>query len=218
MDFGYVIKEQRKNIGISLREAAKRTGISHPYLSQLENGKTKNPTREVIKKLSVGLGISYAFLLETAGYFEGVSNNELDRLKNILNDLRYDDNHLCEKILELKSKKDRLNKELVNCMTETVDLQSKLRELREREESVEQQMALVVEKIKEKKPVMPNGIVFGIGIGNGGDSTFTVFKDGIEVTDRKEKELLFKKHQLAFENSFIREGKILEEQRKKTQD
>lgn len=59
MEFGSYIKEIRNEKGLSLRELSKRSGISHPYLSQLENGKNKNPSPDIIEKLSKGLGVDF---------------------------------------------------------------------------------------------------------------------------------------------------------------
>lgn len=65
--FGKVVREKRKERGLSLRELARRTGVSHPYLSQLENEKNKNPSLEIVIKLSSELDISLSRLLELAG-------------------------------------------------------------------------------------------------------------------------------------------------------
>lgn len=68
MDFGRHIRELRKSKNLSLREAARRSEISHPYLSQIETGKNTNPTPNIIKKLSNGLNVPYMQLMNKAGY------------------------------------------------------------------------------------------------------------------------------------------------------
>jgi|SRR5690625_2049464 len=68
MDFGRHIRELRKSKNLSLREAARRSNMSHPYLSQIETGKNTNPTPNIIKKLSAGLNVPYMQLMEMAGY------------------------------------------------------------------------------------------------------------------------------------------------------
>lgn len=95
MDFGLYIRSLRKEKGLTLRETAKRAEVSHPYLSQLENGKNENPTPQIIKKLAKGLNTSYEQLLEKAGHLQPgetdrrlkmtkwVSNNQ-ESLKNSL--------------------------------------------------------------------------------------------------------------------------------------
>lgn len=62
MDFGQYIKEIREKNNLSVRELAKRAGMSHPYLSQLENGKNKNPSPEIVRKLATGLDIDFQSL------------------------------------------------------------------------------------------------------------------------------------------------------------
>lgn len=44
-------KTLRENTGITLREVEKETGISNAYLSQLENGKIKKPSYEIVMTL-----------------------------------------------------------------------------------------------------------------------------------------------------------------------
>lgn len=45
------LKEWRKLRGLSLREVEKQTGVSNPYLSQIETGKVKNPSFDVVDRL-----------------------------------------------------------------------------------------------------------------------------------------------------------------------
>lgn len=59
---GSVIKRARKEKGLTLRKLANNIGISHPYLSQLENGHNTNPSNEVLLKLSEGLDLSFVYL------------------------------------------------------------------------------------------------------------------------------------------------------------
>jgi HTH-type transcriptional regulator, competence development regulator len=70
MEFGQYVKEIRKTKGLSLREAAKRSGVSHPYLSQLENGKNDKPSLEIINKLAKGLGVNNGDLILAAGHVD----------------------------------------------------------------------------------------------------------------------------------------------------
>lgn len=44
-------KKMRKSKGLTLREVEKITGVSNPYLSQLETGKIKSPGYDVVKTL-----------------------------------------------------------------------------------------------------------------------------------------------------------------------
>ncbi|WP_078382035.1 helix-turn-helix domain-containing protein [Sutcliffiella halmapala] len=75
-DFGKFIKQLRKDRGLSLKEVAKKGGLSHPYISQIENGKRSTPKPEIINKLSIGLDVDYMQLLETAGYLPKIKKAE----------------------------------------------------------------------------------------------------------------------------------------------
>ena len=44
--------KRRKLKGLTLRQIEEKTGISNAYLSQLENGKIKSPSYDVVKKLN----------------------------------------------------------------------------------------------------------------------------------------------------------------------
>lgn len=52
IDLASMLIFQREQRGLSLRAAAKGIGISNAFLSQLENGKQKNPTLHVIQLLT----------------------------------------------------------------------------------------------------------------------------------------------------------------------
>lgn len=53
--FGERLRRLRQGGGYTLRELAKATGYSFPYLSELERG-VKSPSREVVEKLTSVLG------------------------------------------------------------------------------------------------------------------------------------------------------------------
>lgn len=55
-DFGSYLKSVRKSLGLSLRDLESRTGISNPYLSQLERGKRTGMSCETMSRLADALG------------------------------------------------------------------------------------------------------------------------------------------------------------------
>ncbi len=67
IEFGKEIRALRKEKGMTLAELSRESGISHPYLSQIENGKF-TPSPEILKKLSGPLGKSHAELMVLAGH------------------------------------------------------------------------------------------------------------------------------------------------------
>ncbi len=60
-------RELRK---LSLRDVEKATGISNPYLSQLENDKVQKPSPFFLHKLSALYEIEYEMLMDAAGYVQ----------------------------------------------------------------------------------------------------------------------------------------------------
>lgn len=69
-NFGEFIKEIRFRKKLSLKDVSEKCGISHPYLSQIENGKKNTPKPAMIAKLAKGLGVPYILLLKKAGILE----------------------------------------------------------------------------------------------------------------------------------------------------
>ncbi|PZP49405.1 MAG: XRE family transcriptional regulator [Pseudopedobacter saltans] len=63
---GIVLKEARKNVVLTLRQVEEMTGISNAYLSQLENDKIKNPSVNILSKLSSLYKVSLKTLLSNA--------------------------------------------------------------------------------------------------------------------------------------------------------
>jgi transcriptional regulator with XRE-family HTH domain len=77
-DLSPLLKELRGTM--SLREAAKKIGISHTYLDSLENGDKRSgkpikPTPDTLKLVSKAYGIEYSKLMSTAGYSESENNH-----------------------------------------------------------------------------------------------------------------------------------------------
>lgn len=68
-DLGGYLREQRQSAELSLRQLADRTGISNPYLSQIERG-LKKPSAEILQQLADGLRISAEQLYVQAGFLD----------------------------------------------------------------------------------------------------------------------------------------------------
>ncbi len=63
---GQYIREQRTTAKVSLRQLAQATGVSNPYLSQIERGLRK-PSAEILQQIAKGLRISAETLYVQAG-------------------------------------------------------------------------------------------------------------------------------------------------------
>lgn len=68
-DLGGYIRAQRSNAQISLRQLAKSSGVSNPYLSQVERGLRK-PSAEILQQIAKALRISAEALYVQAGILE----------------------------------------------------------------------------------------------------------------------------------------------------
>ncbi|MEO9222157.1 MAG: helix-turn-helix transcriptional regulator [Mycobacteriaceae bacterium] len=68
-DLGGFIRSQRESAHVSMRQLAKRAGVSNPYLSQIERGLRK-PSAEVLQQIAKGLRVSAEALYVQAGILE----------------------------------------------------------------------------------------------------------------------------------------------------
>jgi transcriptional regulator with XRE-family HTH domain len=66
---GDYIREQREQAKISVRQLAQNTGVSNPYLSQIERGLRK-PSADILQQIAKGLRISAETLYVRAGILE----------------------------------------------------------------------------------------------------------------------------------------------------
>ncbi len=66
---GEFIAAQRRSAQLTLRQLAEQTGISNPYLSQIERG-LRRPSAEVLQQLSKALRISAETLYVRAGILD----------------------------------------------------------------------------------------------------------------------------------------------------
>lgn len=65
---GPFLRQAREEAGLSLQRLADRIGIHKSYLGRIELGDYRQPSPEVLQKISRALGISYADLFALTGY------------------------------------------------------------------------------------------------------------------------------------------------------
>lgn len=82
-----VLKELRSAKDLSLRQVEKKTGISNPYLSQLENGKIKEPSPHMLHKLAEVYETPYNDLMKLAGYIKEKKGEHISR--KIMSDVAF---------------------------------------------------------------------------------------------------------------------------------
>jgi transcriptional regulator with XRE-family HTH domain len=68
-DIGSYIRSQRELAQVSLRQLARSTGVSNPYLSQIERGLRK-PSAEILQQIARGLRISAEAMYVRAGMLD----------------------------------------------------------------------------------------------------------------------------------------------------
>ena len=68
-DLGEFIRNQREGARLSLRGLSSRTGISNPYLSQIERGMRK-PSADILRQIARALEISSEELYIRAGILD----------------------------------------------------------------------------------------------------------------------------------------------------
>jgi transcriptional regulator with XRE-family HTH domain len=75
-ELGVVLADFRTAKGFSLREVEEATdkAVSNAYLSQLENGRIKKPSPNVLHSLSEVYAVPYEALMEKAGYLLSPEN------------------------------------------------------------------------------------------------------------------------------------------------
>ena len=76
VELGAVLADLRKAKGLSLRQVEEATGkaVSNAYLSQLENGKIRKPSPNVLHSLAEVYAVPYEALMEKAGYLLPTEN------------------------------------------------------------------------------------------------------------------------------------------------
>ena len=77
-ELGALLADLRTAKGFTLRQVEEGTGgaVSNAYLSQLENGKIKKPSPNVLHSLSEVYVVPYEALMERAGYLLPAENGE----------------------------------------------------------------------------------------------------------------------------------------------
>ncbi len=67
--FGDFVRDRRRSAQLSLRQLAEQTGVSNPYLSQIERGLRK-PSAQVLQQLAKALRVSAETMYVRAGMLD----------------------------------------------------------------------------------------------------------------------------------------------------
>lgn len=121
---GTIIKNKRKEKGLSLRKFAELCGISHTYIKNLEDGDPKTgkevfPTINILSKISSALSISVQTLISLSGFYTDENESIYKIDSEIINFVSDPDNieyiqlakELKNKSIDIKSLRTKLLKE-----------------------------------------------------------------------------------------------------------
>jgi transcriptional regulator with XRE-family HTH domain len=75
-DIGSFIRDLREGAQVSVRQLAQRSGVSNPYLSQVERGLRK-PSADVLSQIAKALRVSAEVLYVRAGILEPSETNQV---------------------------------------------------------------------------------------------------------------------------------------------
>lgn len=68
---GKVLQKARSEMGLSLRDVERKTGIKNAHLSQIENDRIDKPEMSMLWDLAALYGLDYGRLLRLAGHARG---------------------------------------------------------------------------------------------------------------------------------------------------
>ncbi|MBN2238668.1 MAG: helix-turn-helix transcriptional regulator [Dehalococcoidales bacterium] len=69
INFGQFLKSLRARQHMSIRDVERKSGVSNPYIAQLEKG-DRMPSPDILKKLAVAYNVTVRELLLRAGYLD----------------------------------------------------------------------------------------------------------------------------------------------------
>jgi transcriptional regulator with XRE-family HTH domain len=139
-EFGKYIRKCWEEAGFESREAlARASGISAPTLFRIENGKTREPGIETLKKLAKTLNLDEEDLMRKAGYLpENVKQEDLSGYVSAIED--FSDNLSPEGVKQFEQYKHYLKKNAIKLSTN----EQKLLVLYRKLTSQSQETALVI--------------------------------------------------------------------------
>lgn len=96
--FGDLFRRLRRSKGFKTqKDLAAASGVSQTTLSRIEDG-TQVPQHDTLKSLAKTLNVKYIDLMEMAGYFEGLDEEDLQSVKDFFEEHRQLDEEI-EKLL-----------------------------------------------------------------------------------------------------------------------
>lgn len=171
-----IIKELRKNKGLSQKELAHLLNVSPAYIQQIEAGK-KNPSVSTLKRIASALEVELSVLLDNHKQEESIPNNNINSSSyiplNYLNKLfdyinnnisisdKVDNVYLLENIYKsaFQHLKNESNDMLNKLSTENINLRLSLAYLQAENDSLKQKLD-DLEELRYSKPPAKNSTGF----------------------------------------------------------
>lgn len=83
---GKYIQQQRKKKGMSIRQLALYSKVSHGHLSHIERGIRKTPSPEILRKIAKPLNVPYEELMTIAGHLPDTQKTKQKMERILAND------------------------------------------------------------------------------------------------------------------------------------
>jgi HTH-type transcriptional regulator, competence development regulator len=119
VEFGRYINTLRIKKGLSIRELSRRSGVSQPYISQIESGDRGVPKPDKLRDLAPHLDVSYTELMKKAGHID--EDKLTDEEESFLGDIHLTPEELDEKY-DLVIDGNSATKEEIRIAIETIRL------------------------------------------------------------------------------------------------
>lgn len=104
MNMGERLFSLRKKSGESLQEVADKVGVSKPHIWDLEKGRSRNPSFELVRKLAAHYSVTIDVLTGAAQEPEA-SELQIDRIHRGLEALTDRDREIVEQMIEAMKQK-----------------------------------------------------------------------------------------------------------------
>ena len=94
----------RQKSGESLQEVADKVGVSKAHIWELEKGRSRNPSFELVRKLAAHYGVSIDVLTGESGE-PGADDLQVERIHRGLDELSDRDRQIVEQMIEAMKQK-----------------------------------------------------------------------------------------------------------------
>lgn len=109
---GTILRESRTAHGLSMQQVAERADCSPGYIHKLEMDRVRTPSPRVLAGLAEALGLTYAQLMDAAGYQQTDTAPQPPTIPGAIK--RYSNAHIVELIEHLRDEVHEIHKLITN--------------------------------------------------------------------------------------------------------